>query len=112
MSKKEQSAQIPAEPKPEVKVGGVQLPGFIEAAMTLTRILLVLLVPATMLIALFMHCAWYAIILRGLVAGVVVGFLGWLLNWMLGRFLIEASITELKALGVVVVETPKFEIKA
>jgi hypothetical protein len=112
MSKKEQTPKKPTEPKPEVNADGVQLPGFIEVAMTLTRILLVVLVPATMLIAMLMGCVWYVIILRGLVAGVVVGFLGWLLNWMLGRFLIDASVIELQALGVRVAEPQNFEIKA
>jgi len=85
---------IPGEFVPEFKNNKV--PPLLDISLNVTRLVIVLTTVAVMLYSILAKVSIVDLITRVAVTIIVMGGIGWLFNWMLSKFLIEATLAELK----------------
>ncbi len=68
----------------------------LEAGVTLTKILVLIIASLIFLLSIQAGAEWYDIALRTSLAIIVVGLFGWYINWMLGKWIVSYEIKKLE----------------
>ena len=82
--------------QPEPKQAELRLPLYLDASLTISRILVMVLGVSITLISLYAGCTLEIAALRGGLATLTVGLIAWFLNWFINQYSLEEAIAEIE----------------